>query len=97
MAIRQANVVYKTSIQTNDEASTTDAVKKTCKVLQSAFEQFSDITKARDPHAEVLGITSKKGRKANRIDVEITFFCMKPSLLRLQKADPCFQGYGRWA
>lgn len=98
MANKQANVAYRDSIQTNeDDGSTTVVAKKVCNILRDALMQFNEHTKRRDPQAELISISSQKARKANKIEIEITFFCKRPTFIRLQKANPNFHGYGRWA
>jgi hypothetical protein len=94
---KQANVVYRDAIQTN-EGSTTEAVKKVCKMFEKALMEFTESTKRRDTHAEIMEIKSRKTKKANEIKVEITFFVQhRLSFIKLQNANPHFQGFGRWA
>ena len=96
MANKQANVVYRDQIDTND-VNGTEGVKKACKVFESIMV-FMESTKRRDPHAELKEIKYRKTRKANQVEIELIFFVQhRLSLIKLQRADPKFQGYGRWA
>ena len=93
---KEPNVVFRANINTNDMNGTT-GVKEAAKAIRDALAEFENIAKHRDREAKMVGLKTKKARKANTVEIEITFFCMRPTFLRLHEANKKFSGYGRWA
>jgi hypothetical protein len=93
---KEPNVVFKTKINTNDMNGTV-GVNEGTKAISGALKFFRETTMHRDREATILDITSRKTRKENCVEIEITAYCQfNPSITKLKMASN-WAGYGRWA
>ena len=93
---KQANVVFKAKINTNDKTGTV-GVNEATKVINEAQKYFRETTMRRDREATILEMSSRKTRKENCVEIEITAYVQYNLSLRKLSNDSRWSGYGRWA